>query len=89
MGESIDEDSGVVLVEKLPLDELYMMIQQHKLHMEFLKDNDMMTDDRKLKVVENIECIFQIIEGRISESNRKRNPDDSIYSGSSSRKVSN
>ena len=89
MGESIDEDSGVVLVEKLPLDELYMMIQQHKLHMEFLKDNDMMTDDRKLKVVENIECIFQIIEGRISESNRKRNTDDSIYSGSSSRKVSN
>ena len=89
VGEKNDKESEVVLMKNLSLDELYRMIQEHKFHMEFLKDNDIMTGDIKLKIVENIEYIFQIIEGRSSESNKKRNHDDIVSSGSSSRKLSN
>ena len=89
VGETIDKESGVVVMEKLPHDELYIIIKQHKSNMEFLKENNIMADNRKLKVVENIEYIFQIIEGRSTESNRKMNHDDSVSSNSISRKVSN
>ena len=78
-----------MLIENLPLDELYRMIQEYKFHTEFLKDNEMLTDDMKQKIVENIEYIFQIIEGPSSKSNRKRIHDDSISADSSSRKISN
>ena len=57
-------------MENLPLDDLYKMLQQHKLHMKFLKDNDMMTDDRKLKIVEKVEYISHIIEGSSSQTER-------------------
>ena len=76
-------------MDNLPLGEISRMIQQHNLLMKFLKDNYMITNDRKLKVVEKIEYTFQIIEGHSSESNRKRNHNDSVSSSSSNHKVSN
>ena len=36
-------------MDDLLLDELYSMIQQHTLHMELLKDNEMLSDTNLLK----------------------------------------
>ena len=60
-----------------------------KLHMGFLKENDMLSDGKKERIVEKIENIYIIIEGRsLSKmTQNKRNWTDASTS-SSSRKVS-
>ena len=49
------------LVENLSMDDLYKLIEQHKLHLLFLKDNDLCTDIKRNEIVEKIEGVFDII----------------------------
>ena len=49
------------LVDNLSMDDLYKLIEQHKLHLLFLKDNDLCTDIKKNEIVEKIEGVFDII----------------------------
>ena len=42
---------NVIAIENLSLPELYAMIEQHKLHLNFLKDNDMLVDGKKEDIV--------------------------------------
>ena len=63
--ESIERESSIVMIENLPLDELYAMINQHKLRMGFLKENDILSDGKKESIIEKIENIFKVIERRI------------------------
>ena len=74
---------AVVLTENLPLTDLYIMIDQHKSHMNFLKEHDMLTDTKKSEIVGKISHVFEIIEGR---SERKRKSLDVI--NDESRRVS-
>ena len=67
-------DSKVVAIEQLSLPELYAMIEQHKLHLNFLKDNDMLVDGKKEEIVGKISYIFEIIDSR-REKKRTRSPD--------------
>ena len=67
-------DNIVVPIEQLSLPELYVMIEQHKLHLTFLKDNDMLVDGKKEDIVGRISYIFEIIESR-SRKKRSRSPD--------------
>ena len=76
--------SGLITMENLSLPELYLMIEQHKLHMNFLKENDMLLDGKKEDIVGKISYIFEIIEGR-RQKKRKCSEDDDINGG---RKVS-
>ena len=63
----INKESHIMLIENLPLADLYTMIQQHKLHMEFLKYNDMLSGEKKTKIAEIFDFTFEIIEGRSTE----------------------
>ena len=65
---------NVIAIENLSLPELYAMIEQHKLHLNFLKDNDMLVDGKKEDIVGKISYIFDVIEGRRGEK-RTRSPD--------------
>ena len=67
-------DNIVVPIEQLSLPELYAMIEQHKLHLTFLKDNDMLVDGKKEDIVGKISYIFEIIESR-SGKKRRHSPD--------------
>ena len=67
-------DNKVVAIEQLSLPELYAMIEQHKLHLNFLKDNDMLVDGKKEEIVGKISYIFEIIDSR-KEKKRTRSPD--------------
>ena len=67
-------DYIVVPIEQLSLLELYVMIEQHKLHLTSLKDNDMLVDGKKEDIVGKISYIFEIIESR-SRKKRSHSPD--------------
>ena len=57
-----------VAIEDLPLDELYKLIAQHRMHLEFLKECGMCDDEKKKHIVSQCENIFMIINGRSSSS---------------------
>ena len=67
----------MVLIENLSLMEPYTMIDQHKLHMNFLNDTEILTDEKKEMIVDKISYVFEIIEGRL-EKKRNHSPDDNI-----------
>jgi len=59
------------LVDNLSMDDLYKLIEQHKLHLSFLKENDLCTDLKKTEIVEKIEGVFDIIMKRTNKSLKK------------------
>ena len=54
-------------VENLSMDDLYKLIEQHKLHLEFLTSNNMCTEVKKDNIVAKIEDVFEIISQRTSK----------------------
>ena len=52
------------------MNDLYIMIEQHKLHMRFLKEHDRLTKEKKYLIVWKIIDVFELIEGR---SEKKKN----------------
>ena len=57
------------IVDNLSMDDLYKLIEQHKLHLLFLKENDLCSDAKKKEIVEKIEGVFDIISNRTNNSN--------------------
>ena len=50
------------------------MIEQHKLHISFLKEHDMLTKEKKNLIVGKMFDVFELIEGR-SEKKRENTVD--------------
>ena len=51
------------------------MIEQHKLHISFLKEHDMLTKENKYLIDEKISNVFELVEGR-GEKKRKNTVDN-------------
>ena len=68
-------DVDELLLENRPLTELFALIEQHQKHLKLLKDNDMLSDDKKLSIITEIEDIFEMVKSR-SNRNKKRSADD-------------
>ena len=60
-----------VLDEDLPRSDLFELINQHKLHLQLLKENDMCTDEEKLEIVNEFKRLFSIINDRSRNNKRK------------------
>ena len=58
INEAINKESSIALIESLPLDEIYRVIQKYKLYMNSLKESEMLIDDMKQKIVKKIDYIF-------------------------------
>ena len=70
VGHAIEgEFDNIVLIENLPLKDSYIMIEQHTLHIKFLKENDTLTKEKKDLTVGKISDVFELIEGK---SEKKR-----------------
>ena len=54
-------------VENLSMDDLYKLIEQHKLHLKCLTSNNMCTKVKRDNVVAKIEGVFEIISQRTSK----------------------
>ena len=55
-----------VPIEDLPLDDLYKLIEQHRKHLDFLKENDMCDTEKTKSIVNKCEMVFDIINSRTS-----------------------
>ena len=62
-------DDKDVIDEDFPRSDLFELINQHKLHLAFLKENDMCSDEDKSQIVNEVKRLFGIINDR----SRKRN----------------
>ena len=75
MGDG-NRDKEVVTIKDLGSKDVYVMIEQHKLHVNFLKEHDMLTDDSKNSIVSKMFHIFEIIEGRTLKKRKGTSDDD-------------
>lgn len=57
VGDIIQQGSNIVMIENLPLDELYVIINQLKIHMRFLKWNNMLSHRIKEDMMVKIDYI--------------------------------
>ena len=73
-----NSDKGIVMIEYFDLKYLYVMIEQHKLHVNFLKEHDMLIDESKNTIVSKISHIFEIIEGRALKKRRGASDGDDV-----------
>ena len=70
------ESNEDLKIENQSLSSLIALIEQHKSHLAFLKENDMCDDDRKGEIMNEIENIFIIINSRSKTGkNKKRDRD--------------
>ena len=65
------------------LSDLMELVKQHQTYMSFLKDCGMLTEDRKVGIVSEIDNIFDIIRSRSGEHTSKTTDDNYIDSDSS------
>ena len=69
--EKTEPKTSDYLVENLSMDDLYKLIEQHKLHLLFLKENDLCSDGKRDEIVAKIEGVFDIISKRTNDSVKK------------------
>ena len=55
-----------MVIEDLPPVDLYEFIDQHKIHLAFLKEHDVCNEIKQTGIVEKIEDILKFISGRRS-----------------------
>ena len=73
-----NSDIEVVMIEDLGLKYLYVMIEQNKLHINFLKEHAMLTDKKKNLIISKTSYIFDIIEGRNIKKRKGTSDDDDV-----------
>ena len=56
------------LVDNLSMDDLYKLIEQHKLHLLFLKYNYLCSDKKRDDIIGKFEGVFEIISERTNYS---------------------
>ena len=67
-------NSEELLLENRPMTELFVLIEQHQKHLKLLKDNDMLSEEKKVSIISEIEDIFEIVNSRTTR-NKKRSAD--------------
>ena len=67
---STNVSNHTVVIEELPLDDLYKLIDQYRKHLDFLKEVNMCDAEKTKSIVDKCEMVFNIINGRTAtESN--------------------
>ena len=78
--KAVPIDEGTLLLENRPIKELLSIIEQHNKHLNLLKDMGMLSDEKKVTIVAEIESIFKIVNNR---SINKKRPSVDISSDTS------
>ena len=60
------------LVDNLSMDDLYKLIEQHKLHLLFLKDNYLCSDKKRDDIIGKFEGVFETISERTNKSGKSQ-----------------
>ena len=62
--KELKKDEGTVLLENRPIKELLSLIDQHNKHLTLLKEMGMLSEEKKVAIVGEIESIFSIVNNR-------------------------
>lgn len=57
----VKDDGGAALLEGLSINDVFSLIDQHKLYLAFLTANEMITDDKKKEIFQKIDDVSNII----------------------------
>ena len=68
------KDEETLLLENRPLNEFFELIDQHNKHLKLLKEMGMLSEEKKVAIVGEIEAIFDIVNKR--SINKKRSSVD-------------
>ena len=60
--------------DDMSLADLNTLYDKHVSHLQFMKENDLLTDSKKKNIIKNIEDVYELITN--SHSNKKRSRDD-------------
>ena len=52
------------IIKDMTLPDLYSLMDQHKGHLKFLKDNDILSDEDKLEILQRVKEIYYLISKR-------------------------
>ena len=66
--ESSDKPHDVQKIQSMTLAKLYTLMDQHKEHLKFLKENDMLSDTDKIEIVERVKEMYDVISKRNSDA---------------------
>ena len=58
-------------VDNLSMDDLYKLIEEHKLHLLFLREDHLCSDEKRDDIVGKIEGVFEIITNRANKPTKK------------------
>jgi len=76
-----NEENKPAAVKKsstLPLSDLNSLYDKHVSHMSFLKDNELLTEEKKKEILRNIKEVYSLITNTRSNNKRNREDDDEI-----------
>ena len=79
-GVAVARNNSNLLLENLPLAELFALIEQHKLHLKFLEDTNSCSEIEKSEIISDIKGIFKLIKDR-SGVKRVRSDDNLSSTG--------
>ena len=86
---AMEVDDKDVLEEDLPRAEIFELINQHKLHLAFLKENDMCSEEDKMEIVGTVKRLFGIINSRRCKRDLNETMEENEVAVGNKRKVSN
>lgn len=86
---TVEVDDKDVLEEDLPRSEILELINQHKLHLAFLKENDMCSEEDKMEIVSTVKRLFGIINNRSRKRDLNETMEENKVAVGNKRKVSN
>ena len=83
-----EKKAAVVSEAKMSLQDLNALYDKHVSHLKFMKENDLLTDEKKNNIVCNIEDVYEMITKSHSTKKRSRADDVEVVDNNSSSKVS-
>ena len=63
---------------KMSLTDLNTLYDKHVSHMKFMKENDLLTDEKKKSIIQNIEDVYEMITNSHSTKKRSRGVDSEV-----------
>ena len=73
-----EKKAAVVNEARTSLADLNTLYDKHVSHLKFMKENDLLTDEKKKSIVENIEEVYDLITNSHSTKKRSRGDDSEI-----------
>ena len=59
-----DRNKAEIMNTYLPRKDLFALIEQHKMHLKFVKENDICSEEEKIEIVARLKRLFEIMNGR-------------------------